>query len=61
MTIRINLNQLEELTKMVKGKSGKRVKREKKQKQKIKYSKKDLASKIKIRRMKKKGKIQFSK
>jgi hypothetical protein len=35
---------------MIKGKSGKKFKKEKKQKQKIKYPKKDLASKVKIRR-----------
>ncbi len=50
---------------MAKGKSGKKFKKEKKQKQKIKYSKKDLFNnvnnRLKIRRMKKKGKIQFSK
>ncbi len=62
MTIRINLNQLEELTRMAKEKSGKKFKKQKKQKQKIKYSKKGLSNnRLKIRRMKKKGKIQFSK
>ncbi|MBA7513469.1 hypothetical protein ES705_05485 [subsurface metagenome] len=62
MTIRIAYNQLEGLIKMVKGKSGKKFKKQKKQKQKIKYSKKGLSNnRLKIRRMKKKGKIQFSK